>query len=127
VAAAVQQKVLVFHVDKTFRIEGHAHKVEVGIETVNLDGILDVVVRGAIAIVIGIPRPGPVSAAHRCAINGCRIRRCRIDSWQGIAAQDVLAAINTAATNTAAVYSARSEEHTSELQSPDHLVCRLLL
>src|SRR5258708_29877412 len=24
-------------------------------------------------------------------------------------------------------YSPRSEEHTSELQSPDHLVCRLLL
>src|SRR5438552_14711047 len=24
-------------------------------------------------------------------------------------------------------YSSRSEEHTSELQSPDHLVCRLLL
>src|SRR5258708_26497292 len=24
-------------------------------------------------------------------------------------------------------YPARSEEHTSELQSPDHLVCRLLL
>src|SRR5258708_26856581 len=27
----------------------------------------------------------------------------------------------------AAPASARSEEHTSELQSPDHLVCRLLL
>src|SRR5258708_29410589 len=26
-----------------------------------------------------------------------------------------------------AVSSSRSEEHTSELQSPDHLVCRLLL
>src|SRR5258708_19334805 len=25
------------------------------------------------------------------------------------------------------VHAARSEEHTSELQSPDHLVCRLLL
>src|SRR5207244_11889908 len=28
---------------------------------------------------------------------------------------------------TSALDSARSEEHTSELQSPDHLVCRLLL
>src|SRR5258708_19478309 len=27
----------------------------------------------------------------------------------------------------AVVLAARSEEHTSELQSPDHLVCRLLL
>src|SRR5947208_12347717 len=26
-----------------------------------------------------------------------------------------------------AILAARSEEHTSELQSPDHLVCRLLL
>src|SRR5258708_21360268 len=26
-----------------------------------------------------------------------------------------------------AIVSSRSEEHTSELQSPDHLVCRLLL
>src|SRR5258708_12227862 len=25
------------------------------------------------------------------------------------------------------IFNARSEEHTSELQSPDHLVCRLLL
>src|SRR5258708_16891967 len=27
----------------------------------------------------------------------------------------------------AAIFPGRSEEHTSELQSPDHLVCRLLL
>src|SRR5258708_13908752 len=31
------------------------------------------------------------------------------------------------ASNVAARTLARSEEHTSELQSPDHLVCRLLL
>src|SRR5258708_11909874 len=30
-------------------------------------------------------------------------------------------------TSVAAPLSKRSEEHTSELQSPDHLVCRLLL
>src|SRR5258708_29610394 len=36
------------------------------------------------------------------------------------AASDALAA-------SGAVCEARSEEHTSELQSPDHLVCRLLL
>src|SRR5207244_8603050 len=28
--------------------------------------------------------------------------------------------------DTTALYTKRSEEHTSELQSPDHLVCRLL-
>src|SRR5258708_16683996 len=32
-----------------------------------------------------------------------------------------------AATSSARSNSFRSEEHTSELQSPDHLVCRLLL
>src|SRR5258708_22173072 len=30
-------------------------------------------------------------------------------------------------TEPAPIFAARSEEHTSELQSPDHLVCRLLL
>src|SRR5258708_25003007 len=30
-------------------------------------------------------------------------------------------------TAIAVAYEVRSEEHTSELQSPDHLVCRLLL
>src|SRR5258708_3074128 len=30
-------------------------------------------------------------------------------------------------TSPGTVYGTRSEEHTSELQSPDHLVCRLLL
>src|SRR5947208_8358458 len=30
-------------------------------------------------------------------------------------------------TMTVPICSSRSEEHTSELQSPDHLVCRLLL
>src|SRR5258708_22107420 len=29
--------------------------------------------------------------------------------------------------NTKSQFTSRSEEHTSELQSPDHLVCRLLL
>src|SRR5207244_12484675 len=33
----------------------------------------------------------------------------------------------TAAGNTRTEIRSRSEEHTSELQSPDHLVCRLLL
>src|SRR5258708_22617189 len=41
-----------------------------------------------------------------------RVRACRSDRT---------------ALNPSAVISPRSEEHTSELQSPDHLVCRLLL
>src|SRR5207244_13594627 len=35
------------------------------------------------------------------------------------------AARSTAKSNTASAMLPRSEEHTSELQSPDHLVCRL--
>src|SRR5258708_28657263 len=39
------------------------------------------------------------------------------------AARERLGAIRT----SLQAYNVRSEEHTSELQSPDHLVCRLLL
>src|SRR5438552_13016122 len=38
-----------------------------------------------------------------------------------------LAKIATTSADTGPSTSERSEEHTSELQSPDHLVCRLLL
>src|SRR5258708_27432520 len=37
------------------------------------------------------------------------------------------AATKKALARTSATMASRSEEHTSELQSPDHLVCRLLL
>src|SRR5947208_8984260 len=43
---------------------------------------------------------------------------------RGGAAQD---ALHVQAANEKSRYALRSEEHTSELQSPDHLVCRLLL
>src|SRR5207244_12918529 len=42
--------------------------------------------------------------------------------WRGIVFVGVIMAAGTLF-----VLDARSEEHTSELQSPDHLVCRLLL
>ena len=45
---------------KAFRVEGHAHEVEVRIETVDLDRILDVVSRRTVAVVVGI-------------ISGCRV------------------------------------------------------
>src|SRR5207244_11079685 len=38
-----------------------------------------------------------------------------------------LADILTGASGSEGILTDRSEEHTSELQSPDHLVCRLLL
>src|SRR5207244_10661759 len=45
------------------------------------------------------------------------------DEWIVLAAN----LVGIAVAGPGAVLLARSEEHTSELQSPDHLVCRLLL
>src|SRR5258708_18964826 len=47
-----------------------------------------------------------------------------ISPWSSTAARSCWAC---ATMRAAAASRARSEEHTSELQSPDHLVCRLLL
>src|SRR5258708_33638541 len=47
--------------------------------------------------------------------------------WNGIPTQNSRCRERSYAQRRAPVPVARSEEHTSELQSPDHLVCRLLL
>src|SRR5258708_22092880 len=52
-----------------------------------------------------------------------RVSLCR-PGWSAVV-QSWLTA--TSATRIQAISQDRSEEHTSELQSPDHLVCRLLL
>ena len=54
VAAAIQEEVLVLHVRETFRVEGHADKVEIGIEAVDLKRYVDVVARAAVAIVVDV-------------------------------------------------------------------------
>ena len=54
VAPPIQQKVLVLHVHKHFRVERHSDKVEVRVETVHLDGVLDVISRGAVAVVVDV-------------------------------------------------------------------------
>src|SRR5207244_10815442 len=60
--------------------------------------------------------------------------RCRRRRGGAVPFDEVLTLIchamlhrDTAAQCSDAVHRPRSEEHTSELQSPDHLVCRLLL
>src|SRR5690348_17658592 len=45
----------------------------------------------------------------------------------GFAVPDVIASTSAVSPSTRPVARIRSEEHTSELQSPVHLVCRLLL
>src|SRR5258708_27659561 len=46
---------------------------------------------------------------------------------RGVQGRGVLNALQVVAEPVDANLKLRSEEHTSELQSPDHLVCRLLL
>src|SRR5215469_2599778 len=76
VAAPVEQEILVFHVRKFFWVKGHSDKVEIGIEAMDLDGILDVVVGRTVAVVIGLPASGPGWAIHngwcggRSVVNG---------------------------------------------------------
>src|SRR5438552_10579708 len=63
----------------------------------------------------------PYAAARiRIGCFACRPVPCSI--WSAASGQSV--AVTRA---DAPVTTTRSEEHTSELQSPDHLVCRLLL
>src|SRR5258708_24342888 len=53
--------------------------------------------------------------------SGCREARCRLCRF--LPPRVIIESMATAPKAA----KARSEEHTSELQSPDHLVCRLLL
>src|SRR5207302_6962784 len=54
IAAAIQQEILVPHVGEPFWVEGHSHKVEVGIEAMNLHGHVDVVACAAVAVVVEV-------------------------------------------------------------------------
>src|SRR5687768_17650601 len=60
------------------------------------------------------------TAVKRSGWRGARIRRAR-------APRSPAAAANAASTASSSPAMVRSEEHTSELQSRLHLVCRLLL
>src|SRR5258708_16356902 len=48
-------------------------------------------------------------------------------TWQGRAFQTHVEPFRGPSSELRGAVGVRSEEHTSELQSPDHLVCRLLL
>src|SRR5258708_17307910 len=66
-----------------------------------------------------VPRmltPGPVCSTHGALINTARNERSVSSPWPPPTPSRVISRSKE-----------RSEEHTSELQSPDHLVCRLLL
>src|SRR5258708_31411296 len=73
--------------------------------------------RSGIAIEVGAVGPDRVLEILRCAADILLLSR--LDTGPG--------PILTARCKKSASAGPRSEEHTSELQSPDHLVCRLLL
>src|SRR5258708_36239511 len=62
--------------------------------------------------------------SERLAQLPMRLRFYPYSTWLGIAA---LVGITVSTFFVDGLQYTRSEEHTSELQSPDHLVCRLLL
>src|SRR5207244_10972588 len=76
---------------------------------------------------------GPVSTTPSTAASYAQNVRSSVRYW--IASAMCLGSIAAAPSRSAIVratfsirsWARRSEEHTSELQSPDHLVCRLLL
>src|SRR5207244_11826819 len=85
------------------------------------------------------PHPSPLSLHDALPISSAAARstvvNVHVPTTVGAAACTPKAASNatTQTTRTAGTFGTpgtpgtRSEEHTSELQSPDHLVCRLLL
>src|SRR5258708_29907837 len=65
--------------------------------------------------------PNSSSSGPSISVSGVR------NSWLMLAKKSVLAWLISASASAWRRFASRSEEHTSELQSPDHLVCRLLL
>src|SRR5947208_5557382 len=66
---------------------------------------------------------GTLSTDDEAYAREATMRRARFTVGAAWGLLAVTASVGCASHNAAA----RSEEHTSELQSPDHLVCRLLL
>src|SRR5258708_20616466 len=72
-------------------------------------------------------RSAPVVVAKGGDLLAERIRRIALENGIPIIEKKPLARALFFDVKVGQSNSARSEEHTSELQSPDHLVCRLLL
>src|SRR5258708_15728506 len=80
------------------------------------------------------PKPVRFFNSHtsRCSLLGRAVEEngCALNRRESLSSRNWLEVLclRGADQNLSAFFlSARSEEHTSELQSPDHLVCRLLL
>src|SRR5258708_22277510 len=92
-------------------------------------GLLGPALRGTVRIPACVGRHPKVPARWNVAARRALTRRCYRGRWgaaSGDQAQVACAGYGLGAVGCAEL-AQRSEEHTSELQSPDHLVCRLLL
>src|SRR5438552_14147303 len=83
------------------------------------DGIRDDLVTGVQTCALPISLVPALSLEHD--------RRCAAPRVAADGTLRQLRSFDAGARHTEPVREVRSEEHTSELQSPDHLVCRLLL
>src|SRR5579864_1782399 len=87
IAAAIEKEVLVLHVRKSFRVERHADKVEIGIEAVDLDGYVDVVARGTVTVVVDVLIVVArhislrVGAPKRITAGVCCLSKTVVDGW----------------------------------------------
>src|SRR5207244_9381979 len=99
----------------------------------------------AVALILFLVRPPPTPALSTlslhdalpiCTSPACTVCPSRTSIERTIAVSSgwtrIVGALETAMPRAVTTWSSgirpiRSEEHTSELQSPDHLVCRLLL
>src|SRR5690348_18009847 len=78
--------------------------------------------RDVVAVAAGSYHTVGVTAAGRVvAVGSTAFGQCDVAGWRKIVA------VAAGSTHTLGLRADRSEEHTSELQSPVHLVCRLLL
>src|SRR5258708_11799276 len=67
-----------------------------------------------------------IHTVKRCCRGYCSSSEEHLAHWQSLRGPSAMP-FRRSSTQGLPVRQVRSEEHTSELQSPDHLVCRLLL
>src|SRR5258708_27295372 len=80
---------------------------------------------------VGLGKSRPLGSCGRCSANVTSPRRSSASKFAGATDRNDRARLIAVALALMVIspgdHESRSEEHTSELQSPDHLVCRLLL
>src|SRR5579875_3033519 len=96
--------------------------VAVGVPLAELVVLWSIGVRGDRVLVPQVTAPSPIAEYH-----DLRWLMLLQTSWLTLAVESAAALVLRILINAALVHQARSEEHTSELQSHSDLVCRLLL